>query len=217
MNKRIKRESGGSRLKNAGFTLLELLIALLMLSLIILIIGGAMRLGLRSVEKGEREVEELERLRSVILLLDGQIASAIPTTWNVDGEDVVSFKGDEKQCSFISSSSLWGRKDAFMEVSYSIENRGGSLMVLETERLPGEEGGVETVLLEELEEAVFAYLWRDDFGSSSWTEQWEEKDSYPEAVAIHVKSKRFEHNLIFPFMAYGPSLDQVKSEQEGLF
>src|SRR3989304_6144706 len=52
--------------KSYGFTLLELLISIVMLGIMILIVTGAMRLGFRSVDAGEKKAESLERNPSLI-------------------------------------------------------------------------------------------------------------------------------------------------------
>jgi len=46
---------------NRGFTLLELLISLTILSLVTVLIFGAFRMGIRAWEKGERNIDGRQR------------------------------------------------------------------------------------------------------------------------------------------------------------
>ena len=61
-----------------GFTLLELLISLTIIGLILVIIFGALRIGVRAWEKGERDVESHQRRRVVLGLVKRQFASTYP-------------------------------------------------------------------------------------------------------------------------------------------
>ena len=68
---RVKMLSGNSR----GFTLLELLISLTIVALIVVIIFGALRIGIRAWEKGEKDVDVRQRQRIVLDLIKRQLAS----------------------------------------------------------------------------------------------------------------------------------------------
>src|SRR3989337_2471377 len=67
--------------RSAGFTLLELLISIVMLGIIMVILVGALRLGFRSVESGEKKIESFERMRVSLSIIDSQIQSQIPLTY----------------------------------------------------------------------------------------------------------------------------------------
>ena len=58
-----------------GFTLLELLISLTIIGLILVIVFGALRIGARAWEKGERDVETHQIQRIVLDNMKRQIAS----------------------------------------------------------------------------------------------------------------------------------------------
>ena len=62
---------------SSGFTLLELILSLTILSVVLLLIFGALRVGTRAWEKGEKDVEIQQRRRAVLDLIQKQIASAL--------------------------------------------------------------------------------------------------------------------------------------------
>ena len=84
----------------AGFTLLELLISITLLVVIVTITMGAMRMGSRSVASGERKMDTQERFRTVLSLMDAQIQSQVPLTYEEDGKKRYYFSGDGKTLRF---------------------------------------------------------------------------------------------------------------------
>ncbi len=76
-----------------GFTLLELLISLTLLVVIVVIAMGAMRLGSRSVAAGEKKMNDRERFRTVLSLVDAQIQSQFPSPTKRRGKQEILFPG----------------------------------------------------------------------------------------------------------------------------
>lgn len=89
-----------------GFTLLELLISLTIIGLIVVIIFGSLRMGIRAWEKGERDVESQQRKRIVLDLIKHQMSSICMR--EIKGEDNISFlfRGKDKSMEFVSLVSL---------------------------------------------------------------------------------------------------------------
>ncbi|HOO91604.1 MAG TPA: prepilin-type N-terminal cleavage/methylation domain-containing protein, partial [Syntrophales bacterium] len=85
---------------NRGFTLLELLISLTILSLVTVLIFGAFRMGIRAWEKGERNIDGRQRERIVLDLIKRQLSS-IPVDV-VKGDKALVLKGDGKSLEFVS-------------------------------------------------------------------------------------------------------------------
>ena len=70
------------RVRQKGFTLLELLISMTLFLLVIVILGGALRLGFRSISAGEKRMDVLERFRSSFGIITNQLQSAVPLTYD---------------------------------------------------------------------------------------------------------------------------------------
>src|SRR4030042_1800886 len=93
------------------FTLLELLISRTLLVVIVVIAMGAMRLGSRSVAAGEKKMDDQERFRTVLSLIDAQIQSQLPLTYEEARNRKYYFRGDGKALRFSTSYSIWsGRR-----------------------------------------------------------------------------------------------------------
>ncbi|MCK4391144.1 MAG: prepilin-type N-terminal cleavage/methylation domain-containing protein [Desulfobacterales bacterium] len=87
---------------NKGFTLLELLISLTILAVIVVIIFGALRIGVRAWEKGERDIEIHQRRRIVLDLIKCQLASICLNDIRNGGKEPFLLKGDDKSVEFVS-------------------------------------------------------------------------------------------------------------------
>ena len=85
-----------------GFTLLELMISLTIVGLILVIVFGSLRIGVRAWEKGEKDVEMRQRERIVLDLVKRQIASIFVRVVKDKDERPFFLKGDGESMEFIS-------------------------------------------------------------------------------------------------------------------
>ena len=69
------------RLRQQGFTLLELLIALTLLGLILVLLFGGLRLGVRSWDASQQQIDTLNSLRSLESFLRREMSVAQPPFW----------------------------------------------------------------------------------------------------------------------------------------
>lgn len=182
--KKIYRE----RSRN-GFTLLEVIIAITILSLITVIIGSAFRLGIQAWGRGEKETEDGQRLRALSSLLSQQLKSIYPYRIRIEGkdEDVVAFKGEPDSITFVTTmtdSSYGGLK----WVQYTF--RDGVLLYKEG-MLPDKkfEEHIKDKNKEEIVDShidnfrfSYSYFLEDD----EWTESWDDEEEVPGAVKVNL-------------------------------
>ena len=160
-----------------GFTLLELLISLTIVGLIVVIIFGSLRVGIRAWEKGERDVESQQRKRIVLDLVKHQMSSICMK--EVKGEDNSSFlfRGKDKSMEFVSLISLVpGNELGAVYVKYSVE---------EAEKPEGDKG--ETFRYYE-ENIIFLEEGKDPGNV--------EEDKYIDLIPV-------AHNIGFEYMGQG--------------
>ncbi|MBI5409237.1 MAG: prepilin-type N-terminal cleavage/methylation domain-containing protein, partial [Nitrospirae bacterium] len=170
----------------SGFTLLELIIAITILTLITVIIGGAFRLGIRAWEKGEKETGETQRLRVVSGLLSQQLKSVYPYKMKLEDEDekVVIFKGEADSLLFVTTltdSSSGG----FKWVRYIYKDNA---LLYKEGLLPDKElmdkiKGKEEVMDSELDEFKFTYFSSEE---GEWKDSWDFSKDLPSAVMVKV-------------------------------
>jgi prepilin-type N-terminal cleavage/methylation domain-containing protein len=189
-----------------GFTLLELMISFAIIGIIIVIIIGAMRLGLRSVDSGEKRIEAIERFRTSLNIIDSQIQSEIPLTYVEDANTKYYFKGEREFLQFSTNYSIWGGEKGYVIVTYTVETgENGKQILYASENLVGLEAKRDTKLFDNFEKIYFEYFFRDPTEEEGkWVEQWTDDVSIPEKVRIHLVKGTRDLSMIIPMRTRGP-------------
>jgi prepilin-type N-terminal cleavage/methylation domain-containing protein len=189
---------GRLRSVNRGFTLLELLISMTLLVVILVITMGAMRAGSRSVATGEKKMDAQERFRAVLSIMDAQIASQIPLTYEGEGGPRFTFRGDGQSLRLSTSYSIWSGRRGYVVVDYVIEAAGGGKSVLYArEQVPGIEGLASTRLIE-ASEMSFDYFFKgpvDEKGG--WVDAMTEGTAIPGKIRFRMVRGKEEISRIF--------------------
>jgi prepilin-type N-terminal cleavage/methylation domain-containing protein len=186
-----------------GFTLIEVVVTLTILSFILLIIFGAFRLGLSAWERGEWVKEEYQKVRIVTQLISRQIKSIVPykiKTEKAEG-NYLAFEGKPKSLKFVSTLSLKATQpEGFVYSIYEFKEggkKGGRLILYEQKALnkdffeegPDEELAVS--LFEGISDVRFEYYQEEDPNKDregGWVDEWNTKDEkvLPRAVKITI-------------------------------
>ena len=69
----------------AGFTLLELLVAIMILTLVLAVALGAVRIGNLSFQAGITRADRTAEIRALANVLRRQVVQVLPVTWNENG------------------------------------------------------------------------------------------------------------------------------------
>ena len=182
-----------------GFTLLELMLSLAIMGLVLLIIFGALRIGTRAWEKGEKDVAVHQRQRAVLGLLSRQIASACIYEVKM-GDDSFYFKGSEETMDFVSRSPIVpGAFTGVVFVKYVIQEGDGKKQLklyekdagfLKVEDVESQRDEDLFILIPGIEDLQFEYLKGDeDKSETDWQASWDpsEEKGLPLAVKIVLK------------------------------
>jgi general secretion pathway protein J len=200
----------------AGFTLLELIISIALIGIIVLIIAGAMRLGFRSVDSGEKKIESLERMRASLNIIDSQIQSEIPLTYDDEGAIKYYFKGEREFMQFPTNYSIWGGENGYVIATYKVESGDNGKQVLYvSENIVGMEIKRDTKLFDAYEMIYFEYFFKDPTEEEGkWVDQWTDDVNIPEKIKLHLVEGTRDLSIIIPFRARG-SLTQMPSGSSG--
>ncbi|MFH0731100.1 MAG: type II secretion system protein [Pseudomonadota bacterium] len=90
----------------SGFTLLELLVSVTIVAVIVTLVMGALRVGIQAWEKGERQVETSQRVRSVLDMFSRQISSIHVKKLTNAAEMPFCIRGTHKTIEFLSDVSM---------------------------------------------------------------------------------------------------------------
>lgn len=212
----------------AGFTLLELLVAVTLLGLLMAALFGGLRLGARVWETGETRLDAAARVQIVQDLIRQRLAQALPL-------EAVLPEGEDYQALFL------GRVDSLRFATLLPEHLGGGLALIELaiaeapqERADGEERAdlvlrlrpfepaeevvpetapEERVLLEDVEAFELAYygaLGPDEL--PEWWEAWEGQIDLPQLVMMHVRFAEDDPRR-WPELVVHPAIDEALTFQ----
>ncbi|MEN6317517.1 MAG: prepilin-type N-terminal cleavage/methylation domain-containing protein [Syntrophaceae bacterium] len=206
-NKASKTEGNyGKRFHDScgGFTLLELLISIVLLTLIVIITMGAMKIGSRSVVAGEIRMDTQERFRTVFQIIDAQIQSMSPLTYDKDGNKKYYFKGDKKTLRLSTNYSIWTGERGYVIVDYRVENDGsGKDILTASERIPGFEGHSDVRLID-ASGITFEYFQKDTADDKgTWRDTLDEGTSLPDEIRVNILSGSQKLSMLFPVRLKG--------------
>lgn len=173
-----------------GFTLIEILLAVSTLAVVVLMATGALRVGLRAWESGQRRVDRQQEGRALVELISDALAGASPYQGRLDisPERVVLFEGEPDEIRFVTNAPplmLDAPAVPFHAVVLGRNGQGGLRLV---ERLvPSDEPftpGLERVLSRSVTRFTLAY--RDESGA--WQERWNAREAggLPTAVRLEL-------------------------------
>jgi general secretion pathway protein J len=183
----------------AGFTLLEIMVAMVVLSLIVTTAFGALRLGERSWEAGLARSTENETLRAVSGVLQRQFEQFLPQVWTIDKEKTLAFIGDSGQIRFIGPAPLHRGATGLFEYTLEVEtDNDGTRLVLYYQLHDPDIDGFQpqlddrqrVLLVDDLDEAGFDYFGspvKDD--PPQWYSQWaSDAEAFPRLVRARIEA-----------------------------
>lgn len=214
-----------NRLNKSGFTLIELLVSIILICLIVTIMGMAMRVGHRSMGKGEEKTIALERFKASLSLIDAQIQSGIPLKSTADEINQFIFEGKRDSLTFVSNYSLIGGQRGYVNVAYRVETGADNKkMLFARENTMGVENQKDIKLLDGFEDIHFEYFFKEATAEQgAWVEEWTDTVSLPGKIRIHLKRGSQTIALIVPArtnILINPSTMNVSffpSEKRGIF
>ncbi len=177
-----------------GFTLLELMISLTLLTMMMGMVFSVFATATDSIPRGEAAAERSARLRMATALMTRQIRSLVDYPAETEDEEIHSFfNGDGEGFSFITAAPQMGRGDGLGWVTYWVAD--GNLNF--SERLifsagafvaEQESSAAEATLLAGIAGHRFEYL-RLEGDTSEWVEIWEglEEQTPPAAIRVTIE------------------------------
>jgi len=201
---------------DAGFTLVELLVAITLVGLISVTLFGGFRFGTRAWEIGTQRSERLDELQVVQAFLRGRLSQTlVPRHESEDGEQKGLLVGSEAALSFtapwLTSLNLGGLYT--FKLSHHDGDEGGELL-LQWEPLGGawntnagdDPDPGERVLLEGVESVTLHYYGSLRRGEDpAWHEIWDESPLLPQLLSLELKfaedSNRYWPKLVVALRA----------------
>lgn len=168
-----------------GFTLVELLVAMLLLSLLGVVLAGAFQMASTHAGRYSERLERSARLAAAQNFLRSRLAAAepaIPVTW--DGRPIL-FRGRKDALEFVGPAPQSLPAGGSQIYRITADRRGLTVRWIPYDGLPPTGKGRDTVLLSPIGLVAFSYFGaRTEDGSPQWHESWDDADKLPLLVRI---------------------------------
>jgi general secretion pathway protein J len=179
-----------------GFTLVELLLALSLMSMLLALAYGGLRAATRAADRGQTILQDSGRIRMAHQFVRKQLNQMMPLVFaeNEDRTERTVFLGSADHIRFVAPmpgylgfggpqvqelAVVQGEDHLELVLSHALLQ--GFEEQLLYERLP-------IPLLDNIEHAEFSFLGRDETGElTGWTTSWTEIGTLPESIALEVE------------------------------
>jgi general secretion pathway protein J len=179
-----------------GFTLVEVLLALTLLSMLLGLAYGGLRAATRAADKGQTVLEDSGRIRMAHQFVRKQLNQMLPLVFavNDDESERTVFVGEPQRIRFVAPMPgyLGFGGPQVQEISL-VRGKKGLDLVLTHALLQGfEEADLDArppiLLMDNIDDGNFSFLGRDENGElMDWTGQWQDGNLLPEAVALDIE------------------------------
>lgn len=202
-----------------GFTLLEILIGLVLLSIMMTLIFGSMRMSAQAWNAGEKRAAQFDTMLVVESFLRQYLSTARPVFDDFSGDEAIfSFSGSRDSIQFVSnlpsSSRLGGLHQFNLQL---VEEHDSRVLVAKLKPFypvpDGVESSIEDVrLIDGVENIEWSYYGFEDFQQSEgqWSHEWAGTDSMPVLIQMTVRMKDGNE---WPPMIVNPKLVPTKPRQ----
>lgn len=183
-----------------GFTLLELLISIALLGLILVLLFGGLRLGVRSWDSVQQQVDTLNAVRAAESFLRHEMEQTFPYRWKMSLAKRIAFLGERDKVRFVSRLPDRIGVGGLYAVSLELEHRGAG------RRLVWKHVAIHSAMedfaeLDQSQEVVLAgsdrssvediwltYFGRDVEGATPrWVDRWDSNLGLPMLIRIQAK------------------------------
>jgi len=203
----------------AGFTLVELLLALTLMSMLLALTYGGMRAATRATDKGQQVLEDSSRIRMAHQFVRRQLTQMLPLAWAAGEtpEERVIFQGDARSIRFVAPMPGYlGFGGPQVQELFFEDGEQGMELVLTHALLQGfDEAWMQEqepiFLLGEISDARFAFLALDENGApTQWVDRWDQPSVLPAAVSLEIE---FEEDVYirWPLLATSVRVDGLNA------
>jgi general secretion pathway protein J len=221
------------RKASAGFTLIEVLIAMTLLGIMVVLLFSSMKICADSWQKGEDKITEVNDVAVVYQFFQHHLGTAIPL-WNDFSEKdnkVFAFQGKNQELQFVSAFPASAKKSGLQLFSLKLINDDGDGQVIQVSIKPfypaaeGEEWRQEEVtLLRHVRNFSLSYFGFERADSETqpegfWQDEWLDRTSQPSLVKVKIErdDDSFWPEMIFELKSVGTSTnfdEQTQPDEE---
>lgn len=191
--------TAAGRARDGGFTLVELMIALVLMAAMSAVLFGSLSLAARSSDGGEAKAREVSDMRAAQEYLRAQLAAGYPQRqWNA-AEVPLMFGGERSEIRYAAALPPRVAQGGVYYFRVALARDGEKSRLVQERVIPdvAETGEPEfrdaerSVLAEDIAELRIGYFGRDpdaaDVDAPTWRDRWDDSQRLPLLVRIDVK------------------------------
>jgi general secretion pathway protein J len=190
-----------------GFTLIEVLLAMTLMSIMMVLLFASLKICAQSWEQGEKKINEVNDVAAVVNFFQRHLIIAKPL-WNdfTKEERMFAFQGKKQAVQFVSAFPASAGRTGLQLISVALqrEHREQVLQVTLTPFFPltDDEAWSEEkeVLITGVRDFSLAYFGPEDGQTENrWQDEWLERDRQPKLVKIRID---LENEIFWPEMIF---------------
>jgi general secretion pathway protein J len=208
-----------------GFTLLEVMLATMLLALLLAGTYGAIRTAVHSMHSGEAAIDRTNRLRVAEEFMRRQISRIMPLAFARDQNTNTNFvfEGSGNRMRFVAAMPGYlSRGGPYVQtLAFAGNRRGGKQLLFTDAMLNGfdpdrkETDAEPAILLDQIQDGRFEYRTLDEQGQlTDWSDQWDDPGLTPVMVRVEVTMLP-EARVEFPTMEIPLLLDVGATRRAG--
>ena len=174
-----------------GFTLVEVLVSLTILSMVLALLFTGLRMGGRSLQAVELRTAESEQMFQAQHLLRDLLEQIQPyMESDAAGRKQLVFAGDQRSLSFVAPATRnlgWaGLMHYRLELRPAQDPSGSSVLAMAywPSGVATPDAAQEVVLMPVTAASRFTYYGRDESGRTGWHSQWRHRQALPEGISL---------------------------------
>jgi len=201
-----------------GFTLIEILIGMSLLSVMMLLLFASLRVCVRNWDAGEAKINQVSRIAIIQKFFKARLENTKPLQDSFSGENPqFSFQGDEHSLQFVSNMPASAGRLGLQRFTISLGDfkpkQGRDVVVDISPFFPvteGEEWSIEQVsLIQKVETLKFRYFGSEDNQQPEWQNEWLEKGQLPLLVSIFIQ---LSDGKTLPEMVVALKIDRISNQ-----
>ncbi len=183
--------------QQTGFTLLEVLIGMSILSIMMLLLFASLRICVQNWNAGEEKITQVSQAAVIQHFLQSKLQATLPLDNVFLKEKQFSFQGDEEFIQFVASMPISAKRLGLqlfkMTVEKSANKEEGNYLLVDIKPFfPQSEGEIwnteQVVILKKIQALHFSYFGSDTMNSEPiWQNKWINKYSLPDLVKIDIE------------------------------
>lgn len=182
--------------KSHGFTLVELLLALVLMGMLLSLAYGGLRASTRAVDKGQAILEESSRIRMAHQFVRKQLnqLTFLGFEENEDDGGRIVFEGEPMRIRYVAPMPgyLGFGGPQVQELALIRGEQGLELVLYHALLQEFEEQNLylsdPILLVDNIDYAEFSFIGRDETGAlTAWTSQWDQPETLPVSVSLDIE------------------------------